>query len=272
MKNLKQNRIESREYQFNYLIKNGYKRETYKTLDFFTLDQEGKYLLKVYRGTSAKCEAYYSYRTLEQRGDAIQRYKTGLDSREAWKSEQKEKNKGKSSSHAGAAAAIKQELNAAFPNIKFSCKSDSFSMGDSVHISWTDGPTVRQVEEISQKYQYGHFNGMEDIYESTNRRDDIPQAKYVSESRHKGTQIEALLTQPEFTDTFTEEQKADYRYNPEQVLYRVWAKTQFPADYRNPQIIRGDSNDKTEHYKIVFDSDEPEAKPVPEQTEGNTII
>jgi len=149
MKNIKQNRIESREYQFNRLLAQGYKRETYKILDIFTLDEGSKYLLKVYRGTSAKCEAYYSYRTAEQRGEAIQRYKAGLDRRDAWKAEQKEKNKGKSSSHAGAAAAIKQELKDAFPNIKFSVRSDSFAGGDSVHIAWTDGPTTRQVEAIS---------------------------------------------------------------------------------------------------------------------------
>ena len=270
MKNLKQNRIESREHQFKHLLNvYGYKRETYKILDLFTLDEGSKYLLKVYRGTSAKCEAYYSYRTAEQRGEAIQRYKAGLDRREAWKAEQKEKNKGKSSSHAGAAAAIKQELKEAFPNIKFSVRSDSFSGGDSVHIAWTDGPTTRQVEYISGKYQYGHFNGMEDIYENTNSRDDIPQAKYISEHRQKSEQIQALL--PEFQNNFSDEQKHDYRHSPDQILYRVWAQTQFPADYRNPQIVRDNSNDNNELYKIVFESDEPEAKPEPVQTDENTI-
>ena len=102
--------------------------------------------------------------------------KATADRREAWKAEQKEKNKGKKSSHAAAAAAIKAELAKAFPHVKFSVRSDSFSMGNSVDISWQNGPTVAQVEAISGKYQYGHFNGMEDIYETTNYRDDIPQA------------------------------------------------------------------------------------------------
>lgn len=272
MKNLKQNRIESREHQFNHLVKvYGYTRETYKTLELFTLDQGNKYLLKVYRGTSAKCEAYYSYRTPEQRGEAIQRYKTGLDSREAWKAEQKEKNKGKSSSHAAASAAIKAELTAAFPDIKFSVRSESFSGGNSVHIGWTDGPTTRQVEAISGKYQYGHFNGMEDIYESTNSRDDIPQAKYVSESRSRGEQIQALL--PEFQNNFTEEEKQGYRNAPDQILYRVWAQTSFPAEYTEPRIIRDDSDDNRESYKIVFKSDIPEPKAQAEKvSEGIKII
>lgn len=87
------------------------------------------------------------------------------------------------SSHAATAKAIRQELKNIFPTVKFSVTSESFSMGDAVRIKWTDGPTVEQVEKITGKYQYGSFNGMEDIYESTNCRDDIPQTKYVSTSR-----------------------------------------------------------------------------------------
>ena len=45
--------------------------------------------------------------------------KATADRREAWKAEQKEKNKGKSSSHAAASAAIKAELAKAFPHVKF---------------------------------------------------------------------------------------------------------------------------------------------------------
>ena len=54
-------------------------------------------------------------------------------------------------------------------------------MGSSVRINLKN-PTPEQrktVEQLSSKYQYGHFNGMEDIYEYSNSRDDIPQAKYV---------------------------------------------------------------------------------------------
>lgn len=80
---------------------------------------------------------------------------------------------------AKASKAIKAELKKEFPNVKFSVKSSNFSMGDSVNISWIDGPTSDKVEAITSKYQYGHFNGMDDIYENTNDRSDIPQSKYV---------------------------------------------------------------------------------------------
>lgn len=87
------------------------------------------------------------------------------------------------SSQAAAAKAIRQELKAAFPTVKFSVTSESFSMGDAVRVSWIDGPTKQRVEAITGKYQYGRFNGMEDIYENTNDRSDIPQSKYVTTSR-----------------------------------------------------------------------------------------
>jgi hypothetical protein len=94
---------------------------------------------------------------------------------------------------AQAAKAIKQELKQAYPNIKFSVVSDNYSMGDSVRINWTDGPTEKQVSSITDKYQYGSFNGMEDIYETTNRREDLPQSKYVQCSRSRSDETDALI-------------------------------------------------------------------------------
>lgn len=66
---------------------------------------------------------------------------------------------------ARAAANLKKELTAAFPGVRFSVTSDTFSMGNSVTASYTDGPAFETVTDITGKYQNGHFNGMEDIYE-----------------------------------------------------------------------------------------------------------
>jgi hypothetical protein len=84
---------------------------------------------------------------------------------------------------AQAAAQIREILKKEFPTTKFSVKSDNFSMGDSVNVSWIDGVAPRKVEKLISHYQYGKFNGMEDIYECTNRRDDIPQTKWLSCNR-----------------------------------------------------------------------------------------
>jgi hypothetical protein len=87
------------------------------------------------------------------------------------------------SSHAAAAAAIRSELKAAFPSIKFSVTSESFSMGNAVRVNWTDGPTVKEVDSITDKYAYGRFDGMTD-YAYSEHNDSLPQAKYVTTSRN----------------------------------------------------------------------------------------
>jgi hypothetical protein len=87
------------------------------------------------------------------------------------------------SNQAQAAKAIRNELKAAFPGVTFKVTSDSFSMGDSVDIRWTNGPTSEAVNAITRKYQYGHFDGMVDLYEYSNKRQDIPQSKFVQTDR-----------------------------------------------------------------------------------------
>jgi|LSQX01.3.fsa_nt_gb hypothetical protein len=60
-----------------------------------------------------------------------------------------------------AAANIRKELKAAFPGVKFSVRKRSYS---SLAVAWVDGPTVKEVEAITARYQAGSFCGMEDIY------------------------------------------------------------------------------------------------------------
>ena len=87
------------------------------------------------------------------------------------------------SNQAAAARDIRKELKQAFPGTKFRVTSSSFSMGDTVDVRWSNGPTTEQVDAISDKYQYGSFDGMQDMYEYTNKRSDIPQTKYVMTQR-----------------------------------------------------------------------------------------
>ena len=94
-----------------------------------------------------------------------------------------------------AAKNIRTQLKRAFPGVKFSVTSDTYSGGDSVDISWELGPTSKEVEAITGQYQRGDFNGMEDIYEN-NRENVWPQifggAKYVSENRHAGGALDVV--------------------------------------------------------------------------------
>ena len=87
-------------------------------------------------------------------------------------------------SYAQCAKAIRKELKMKFPSIKFSVTSSGYSMGDSVSISYENGIPESEVEKVTNKYQYGSFDGMIDLYSNTNNRDDIPQSKWVQVSRH----------------------------------------------------------------------------------------
>lgn len=60
-----------------------------------------------------------------------------------------------------ASANLKKELTKAFPGIKFSVRSDH----NSIRIGWIDGPTSKQVEAVSNKYEDGRFDGMTDCHE-----------------------------------------------------------------------------------------------------------
>jgi hypothetical protein len=95
------------------------------------------------------------------------------------------------SPHAQAAKAVRAELKRLFPTTKFSVTSESFAGGDAVNIAWTDGPTQSRVNAAVNQYQEGHFDGMIDLYEYSNDRPDIPQAKYVHGQRRESDERRA---------------------------------------------------------------------------------
>jgi len=82
---------------------------------------------------------------------------------------------------------MKQELKRAFPNIKFSVRSQSYSMGCNIRVDWILGPTVREVNAIVNKYQYCHFDGMTDMeeYVRGDWTDTFGGAKYVHAERRE---------------------------------------------------------------------------------------
>jgi hypothetical protein len=85
-----------------------------------------------------------------------------------------------------AAKNIRIELKRAFPGVKFKVTTSRFAGGDSIRVNWIDGPTSSQVEQISNQYEAGDFDGMTDCY---NYREDhawtdaFGDAKYISSSR-----------------------------------------------------------------------------------------
>lgn len=84
------------------------------------------------------------------------------------------------SAHAQAAAMIRKQLKA--NGIKARVRSESYSMGSSIRVKVLQDLVPAALEEVKaycNQFQYGHFDGMVDMYENSNSRDDIPQVKYV---------------------------------------------------------------------------------------------
>ena len=92
------------------------------------------------------------------------------------------------------AADIRRVLKAAFPAIKFRVTSSNYSMGDSVYVKWTDGPTCDAVETLTARFSGGHFDGQQDMYISAPSDVATPnRAKFVSCDRAVSPAIRAAL-------------------------------------------------------------------------------
>ena len=161
--NTKEKRLEARKFYF---------REGMTIIDMpeielqaFISDTENYYTLTVFTGSAGKPIINCCYRTKEQRDKALQEAIENQKKRLEHKAEHKAQNKGTLTDSAATAKAIRERLKKEFPGVKFSVKAETFSMGDSVDIYWTDGPRTQDVDAITRQYQKGYFDGMTDCYE-----------------------------------------------------------------------------------------------------------
>jgi hypothetical protein len=92
-----------------------------------------------------------------------------------------------------AAKEIRQVLKMAFPGQKFEVSSKNYSGGNSINISYINGPTRKEVERYVRDFEYGQFDGMTDMYNMTNVNKNIPQVKYLFVNRRMSSQLEKYL-------------------------------------------------------------------------------
>jgi hypothetical protein len=67
-----------------------------------------------------------------------------------------------------AAKMVRAALKRAFPGVKFSVRTESYSMGSHLEVKWTDGPPKRAVRDLVDPYSGDSFDGMIDMRYSTN--------------------------------------------------------------------------------------------------------
>jgi Large polyvalent protein associated domain 29 len=102
---------------------------------------------------------------------------------------------------AGTAKLIRQSLKEAFPGVKFSVRSSTYSGGASISVSWTDGPNAAQVESITRGFKASYFDGSIDYQGSIHHMMDGEQvtfgADYITSTRiHSDAAVERAMCQP----------------------------------------------------------------------------
>lgn len=194
MKNTKENRLEARKL---YIPENAFVREfpELETVVYTFDNSKGKPCAMAFVGTASKPAFNYYYQSEEKRLESIRKFLADRRKLMDYKAERKQANKGSLTGSAATAKAIRERLKKEFPSVKFSVKSENFSMGNSVHISWTDGPVSQVVELITNQYQYGSFDGMTDSYNYREVDPSLgcPGAKYVSCNRNQSEERKAEL-------------------------------------------------------------------------------
>jgi len=105
---------------------------------------------------------------------------------------------------------VRQYVKQRWPQLgKFNISSDSFSMGDSVtvYLNCVDEDLFKEVNrELSTIFQRGHFNGMEDIYEYSNKsRMSVPISTDDSENATIDTKWMSTQNRPKFGSSLWKE-------------------------------------------------------------------
>jgi hypothetical protein len=257
-------------------VNKGFKLEVFEGLQIFTKFDElvNKYFLEVYCDNSTKPILNYYYTNEAQMLTRIQTTKDNYVSRKKYKEEQKKNQKGRLTGAAACADAIRAELKQVFPKVKFSVRSSTFSGGNSVDVSWNDFLMTKEVEKIVSKYQYGSFNGMEDIYEYTNNIEGLAQAKYVSCHRNMSEETKSFLL-PIAESLYNDlKEKQDCRvdriYNFENFLYQIFYNTSMPAGAKVTGI---EESNESPYFKISLELSEVKEviKPTQAETKQGTV-
>lgn len=119
------------------------------------------------------------------------------------------------SSHASVAKTIRSKLKQHGIDCRVTSKSYSGGNSVTVHVQNVPPWTMKEVKSFCDQFEMGHFDGMVDLYEYSNRRDDIPQVKFVfvengfSDDIHQAAYEYLCRTMHAYRDypaTFTEAQ------------------------------------------------------------------
>jgi hypothetical protein len=93
---------------------------------------------------------------------------------------------------------VRQSLKEAFPDVKFSVRSSTYSGGASIGVSWTDGPNAAQVEAITRGFKASYFDGSIDYQGSIHHMMDGQRVRFgadyiTTNRRHSDTAVQSAI-------------------------------------------------------------------------------
>jgi hypothetical protein len=140
------------------------------------------------------------------------------------------------SEHAKAAKLIRQHLKA--NGIKARVRTRTASMMTAIDVEVYDQmpAAVKAILNWCKQFEYGHFDGMTDSYEYSNRRNDIPQVKYLHiQNRWSETKraeawafVRAYYADASDSDTLQTGADADLLYREMNRENSPWVRSQKP--------------------------------------------
>jgi len=127
---------------------------------------------------------------------------------------------------------LKKELKRRF-GITASVRTESYSGGSSINISYTFGAYEKEVESFCSNLQYGNFNSMEDIYEYNKSESlviegyELEQFKYVFVKQEIPSSFKYQLAKMisdtiKFTDVPEITSEEDYNNDFKTMLFSAW--------------------------------------------------
>jgi hypothetical protein len=117
--------------------------------------------------------------------------------------------------------------------LTLSASSQYFAGGNSVDVNITKGSdkAVDELNKFSSQFKYGSFDGMNDIYNYTNCREDIPQTKYLTINDRRAAEI--LTSIKNYWNCSFFVNGADVRYDGQKFTWYTFIheiKKAFPND------------------------------------------
>ncbi|NWJ46501.1 MAG: hypothetical protein HXX08_11530 [Chloroflexi bacterium] len=99
------------------------------------------------------------------------------------------------STAAQAAKLIRADMKSEYPDLKVRVTCHNFAGGDSITVEFYDQPpeVEEAIKKLLHKYEFGHFDGMTDMYEYSNWNDALPQTKYLHIDNNRSPEMDAKL-------------------------------------------------------------------------------